>query len=641
MREDPVDLAKRWRMSRRVVLAGAAVTGVASVLPKRLARAQGGALPAFEPPSHGLSIFGDLKYPAEFRHFDYVKPDAPRGGEFSVQISSLSGNQNFTTYDTLNIYAMRGNGAAGMGLIYDSLMSGSLDEPDSLYGLVAQSVQRSTDGLLYRFTLRPQARFQDGTPIAAEDVVFSLETLKSPKAHTTYRLILDRVLGATAIAPDLVEIRFAAGRSRELPLIAASLPILSKRYYATRDFDAGTLESPLGSGAYKVDKADVGRSITFRRVADYWGKDLPVAVGQSNFETIRYEYFRDREAAFQAFTAGAFTFREEHTSLFWATRYDFPAIRDGRVKRETAPDGRPSGTQGWFLNTRRPQFRDPRVREAMALALDFEWVNRNLMYGLLRRTGSYFENSPMKAEGKPSPAELALLEPHRGKVPDEVFGDPWSPPVSDGSGQDRAILRRASQLLSAAGAKRGSDNILVLPDGTKMQVEFLEFDNSLNRHSEAVIKNLRLLGIEGTIRVIDPSQFQRRQQEFDYDIVMARFVMSMSPGESLRTLFGSQAARTNGSRNLAGVADPVVDAMIDTIIAAKSRDEITTAARVLDRLLRAGRYWIPAWFRGEHFIALWDMFERPGPLPALSGSPSSAAMATWWFDAEKAKRLGR
>lgn len=641
MREDPVQMAMRLGTSRRTLLSGAALIGVSTLLPAQGAIAQTAAAGEFSAESHGLSIFGDLKYAADFKRFDYVKPDAPKGGEFSLQISSLSGNQNFTTFDTLNTYSQRGNGAAGMALIYDSLMTGSLDEPDSLYGLVAKSVRRSADGLAYRFKMRPEARFHDGSRITADDVVFTLETLKGPKAHATYRLALDKVLGAVALSPDEVEIRFAAGRSRELPLVAAGLPILSKAYYSTRDFDAGTLESPLGSGVYKVDRIDAGRSITFRRVADYWGKDLPVAIGQANFETIRYEYFRDREAAFQAFTAGTYSFREEFTSITWATRYDFPAFKDGRVKRETAPDGRPSGTQGWFLNTRRPQFRDRRVREAMAMALDFEWVNRNLMYGLLRRTTSYFENSPMKAEGRPSPEELKLLEPFRGKVPDEVFGEPWLPPVSDGLGQDRAILRRASQLLNEAGAKRGSDNILVLPDGTKMQVEFLEFDNSLNRHSEAVIKNLRLLGIEGTIRVIDPSQFQRRQQEFDYDIVMARFVMSMSPGETLRTLFGSQAAKTVGSRNLAGIADPAVDAMIDAIIAANSREEITTAARALDRVLRAGRYWIPAWFRGDHFVAYWDMFERPGPMPALAGSPGSVAMATWWRDDAKAKRLGR
>lgn len=638
MREDPVHLGQRLATSRRELLAGATLIGVSTLLPSWSGCAQES---AFGAEGHGLSIFGDLKYGPDFKRFDYVNPDAPKGGEFSLQITSASGNQNFTTFDTLNIYAQRGNGAAGMGLIYDSLMAGSLDEPDSLYGLVAKGVRRSGDGLRYRFKLRPEARFHDGSRLTAEDVVFSLETLKSSKAHAIYRIALDKVLGAEAIAPDEVEIRFAPGRSRELPLVAAGLPIFSKVYYATRDFDAGTLESPLGSAGYKVDKIDVGRSITFRRVADYWAKDLPVSVGQGNFETVRYEYFRDREAAFQAFTAGAFTFREEFTSITWATRYDFPAIKDGRVKRETSIDGRPSGTQGWFMNTRRPQFRDPRVREAMALALDFEWVNRNLMYGLLKRTTSYFENSPMKAEGKPSPEELALLEPFRGKVPDEVFGEPWTPPVSDGTGQDRNILRRASQLLAAAGAKRGPDNILVLPDGTKMQIEFLEFDNSLNRHSEALIKNLRLLGIEGSIRVIDPSQFQRRQQDFDFDIVMARFVMSMAPGESLRALFGSDAAKTFGSRNLAGIADPAVDGLIERIIAAKTREEIAMAARALDRVLRAGRYWIPAWYRGEHFFAFWDIFERPGPIPAMSSSPNAAAMATWWVNADKAKRLGR
>ncbi len=641
MREDPIEMATRLQLSRRSLLSGAALIGVSTLLPHERAEAQSADAQGFEAPSHGMSIFGELKYPADFKRFDYVKPDAPKGGEFSTQITSISGNQNFTTYDTLNIYSMRGNGAAGMGLIYDSLMTGSLDEPDSLYGLVAESVQRSTDGLRYRFKLRPQARFQDGSRITAADIVFTLETLKSNKAHAGYRIALERVLGAEAIAPDLVEFRFAPNRSRELPLVAAGLPIFSKAYYATRDFDAGTLESPLGSGGYKVDKVDVGRSITFRRVTDHWAKDLPVSIGQGNFETIRYEYFRDREAAFQAFTAGAFSFREEFTSLIWATRYDFPAMKDGRVKRETAPDGRPSGTQGWFLNTRRPQFRDPRVREAMALALDFEWVNRNLMFGLRKRTASYFENSPMKAEGKPSPEELKLLEPLRGKVPEEVFGEPWSPPESDGSGQDRNVLRRASQLLAAAGAKRGSDNVLRLPDGTKLEVEFLEFDSALSRHTESIIKNLRLLGIEGGIRVVDPSQFQKRQQEFDFDIVSARFVMSMAPGESLRTLFGSQAAKTNGSRNLAGIADPAVDSLIETIIAAKTREEITIAARALDRVLRAGRYWIPAWFTGEHFLAYWDMFERPGPIPALGGSPTSVAMATWWRDAAKAQRIGR
>lgn len=627
--------------SRRDLLASGAGLAAAALLPSPLARSQNAANVAFEAQSHGLSIFGDLKYPADFKHFSYVNPDAPKGGEIALQITSAGGNQSFTTFNTLNIYSQKGDGAAGMGLIFDSLMVGAADEPDSLYGLVASSVRRSADGLVYRFTLRPEARFQDGTPLTADDVAFTFDILKSPKAHATYRQLLQRIVSVTALEPHVVEIRFPPGRSREMPLIAAGLPIFSKAYYANRDFEAATLESPLGSGGYKVDRVDQGRSISFRRLPDYWGKDLPVSRGQGNFDIVRYEYFRDREAGFQAFTAGEFTFREELTSVIWSTRYDFPAAKDGRVKRDTSADGRPSGTQGWFLNTRKPQFKDPRIREAIALAFDFEWVNKNLMYDLYRRTNSYFENSPLKAEGKPSPAELAVLEPFRGRVPDEVFGEPYVAPVSDGSGQDRAILRRASQLLQAAGAKRGADNVMRTADGAAITVEFLESDPGLTRHTEAILKNLRLLGIGASIRQIDPAQYARRVQDFDYDLISARFSMSLTPGESIRLLFGSEAARINGSRNLAGIADPAIDAILEKIIAANTREEITIATRVLDRLLRAGRYWIGAWYSGSHRYAYWDMFGRPGPFPPLAGSASASAAATWWYDAEKARRIGK
>lgn len=595
----------------------------------------------FGPPSHGMSIFGDLKYPAGFAHFDYVNPNAPKGGEIAFQVSSVGGNQTFSTFDTLNMFSQKGNGAAGMGLIFDSLMTGSSDEPDSLYGLVATSVEASADGLAYRFRLRPEARFHDGSPLRAADVVFTIETLQSAKAHVTYRQVLRWVESANAPDPLTVEIRFKAGRSRELPLFVAGLPIFSKAYYTTRDFEAATLESPLGSAGYKVEKVDQGRSITFRRVADYWGKDLPVAVGQGNFDVLRYEYFRDREAAFQAFTAGAFSFREEFTSVIWSTRYDFPAVKDGRVKREVVPDGRPSGTQGWFINTRKPQFLDPRVREAIALAFDFEWTNKNLMYALYKRTNSYFENSPLAARGKPSPEELALLEPLRGKVPEEVFGEPYAAPVSDGTGQDRAILRRAVQLLAEAGAKKGADGQMRLPDGTAITVEFLEDDPTLNKHTTGFVNNLRLIGIPASIRVIDPAQFARRRQDFDFDVVMQRYTMSMTPGESLRQMFGTESAKLVGSRNLAGVADPAIDAVIEKIIAANTRQELTVATRVLDRLLRAGRYWVSAWYSAEHKLAWWDKFGMPGPIPPLSGSAEGSAAGTWWFDAEKATKIGK
>ncbi|MCA0399343.1 MAG: extracellular solute-binding protein [Proteobacteria bacterium] len=595
----------------------------------------------FGPEKYGLSIFGDLKYPPDFRHFSYVNPQAPKGGEIALTVSSTGGNQNFTTFDTLNIYSAKGNGAGGMGLIYDSLMVGAADEVDSLYGLVAKSVRWSADGLVYRFALRPEARFHDGSPIRAEDIVFTLETLKGPKAYPVYRQILQPILSAVAVDPLTVEFRFAPGRSREMPLTAAGLPIFSKAYYAKHDFEAGTLESPLGSGGYKVEKVDPGRSISFRRVPDYWAKDLPVATGQGNFDVIRYEYFRDREAGFQAFSSGAYSLRSEFTSLIWATRYDFPAVKDGRVKRETMPDGRPSGTQGWYLNTRRPQFRDRRVREAISLAFDFEWTNKNLMYSLYKRTNSFFENSPLKAEGKPSPAELALLEPFRGKVPEEVFGEPYSAPVSDGSGQDRAILRRASQLLAEAGAKRGTDGVMVLPDGTRLQMEFLEFDAGLSKHVEGIVKNLKLIGVEASQRIVDPSQFQRRVQDFDFDTTSMRLVMSLTPGESLKAIYSADSADRPASRNLAGIKDPAIDAILEKIIAAKNREELNVAVRVLDRLLRAGRYWIPAWYSAEHKIAYWDMFGQPGPMPPLAGSPDSFAAATWWHDAEKAKKIGK
>ena len=632
-------------VSRRSALAlgggvlGATVLGVSTLLPVRPLKAQGA--PEFGPESHGMSIFGDLKYSADFKHFSYVNPAAPKGGEIALQVGSIGGNQSFQTFDTLNMFSQKGNGAAGMGLIFDSLMAGSSDESDSLYGLVAKSVRASADGLVYRFLLRPEARVHDGSPLRAEDIVFTIEALQGPKAHVSYRQVLRWVESAVAVDPLTLDIRFKAGRSRELPLFVAGLPIFSKAYYSGRDFEAATLESPLGSGGYKVEKLDQGRSIVFRRVADYWGRDLPVSIGQGNFDHIRYEYFRDREAAFQAFTAGAFSFREEFTSIIWSTRYDFPAVKDGRVKRDVMPDGRPSGTQGWFINTRRPQFRDPRIREAIALAFDFEWTNKNLMYALYKRTNSYFENSPLKAEGKPSPEELALLEPLRGKVPAEVFGEPYSAPVSDGTGQDRAILRRAVQLLAEAGAKKGADGQMRLADGTVLSVEFLEDDNTLSKHTTGFVNNLRLIGIPASIRVIDPAQFARRRQDFDFDVVMQRYTMSLTPGESLRQAFGSETAKLVGSRNLAGVADPAIDAIIEKIIGARTREELTVATRVLDRLLRAGRYWVSAWYSAEHKIAWWDMFGMPGPIPPMAGSSDGAAAALWWVDAEKARKLGK
>ena len=615
-------------LPRRALLIGAGALGIAAAI-------RPGRLLAEEAESHGLSIFGDLKHGPDFRHFDYVRPDAPKGGAFSHQISATAGNQNFDTFNTLNIFVLRGDGAAGMGLTFESLMVRGLDEPDALYGLVAAGVRRSPDGLTYRFRLRPEARFHDGSKLTAQDVAFTIGLLKS-KGHPRISQNLLQVAGAEAEADDVVRVTFAPGRSRDLPLVVAGLPIFSRAYYATRDFEAATLEAPLGSGPYRVGKFEVGRFIAFERVKGHWAENLPVSVGQDNFDEIRYEYFRDRQVAFEAFKAGVFTFRQEFTARIWATGYDFPAVAEGRVKRETIPDRTPSGMQGWFFNLRRDKFKDPRIREAIGLAFDFEWTNATVMYGAYTRTASFFENSDLKAEGQPSRAELTLLEPFRGRVPEEVFGAPYSPPRSDGSGQDRAALRRASELLREAGCRR-EGNSLKLPSGEALAVEFLDFQPTLQPHTQPFIRNLGLLGIQATSRIVDAAQYQRRTEEFDFDLVTARYSNSSTPGEALRLVFGSLAARTKGSQNLAGISDPVVDALLETIVQAETRPALVAAVRALDRVLRAGRYWVPMWYRGSNPVAYWDLFGHPPTPPAFDlGAP-----ATWWYDPEKAKRIGR
>jgi microcin C transport system substrate-binding protein len=585
------------------------------------------------PERHGMSAFGDLKYPADFKHFDYVNPDAPKGGVFSQVGPTTLYNQNFRTFNSLNSFILKGDGAQGMELTFASLMAGSTDEPDSMYALAARAVQISPDGLIYRFAMRPGTRFVDGSPLTAHDVVFSLKVLKD-KGHPIAQILLRDLAGAEAPDDATVVVTFAPHRARDVPLFVAGCPIFSRAYYSTHPFDETSLEVPLGSGAYKVGRFDAGRYIEYERVKDWWGADLPVARGLGNFDIVRYEFYRDREIAFEGFTGRNFLFQEEFTSRVWATRYDFPAIRDGRVKRDVIPDDTPSGAQGWFFNTRRGKFKDKRLREAFAYAFDFEWTNKTIMYGSYQRTHSVFQNSPMMAVGKPSAEELALLEPFRGQVDAEVFGEPFVPPVSDGSGQDRALLRKASALLQDAGfvVKNGKR---VLPNGEPIMVEFLLDEPSFQPHHMPYIKNLATLGIEATIRMVDPVQYKARQQDFDFDLTIQRFSFSSTPGDSLRTYFSSQAAATKGSQNLAGIADPVVDALIERIIAADNRPALVIACQALDRVLRAGRYWVPHWYKASHWIAYWDVFARPATKPRYTrGIPE-----TWWYDRDKAAKL--
>jgi microcin C transport system substrate-binding protein len=582
---------------------------------------------------HGMSAFGDLAYQADFPHFKYVNPDAPKGGVFSQIGPNRQYNQSFQTFNSLNSYILKGDGAQGMELTFATLMVRSGDEPDAMYGLAARGVAISADGLTYRFTLRPQAKFHDGTPLTAHDVVWTLTTLKE-KGHPIITQLLHDFSGAEAADDHTVVVRFAAKRGRDVPLFVASLPILSRAYYAAQPFDQSTLKVPLGSGPYSVGRFEAGHFIEFARVKDWWGAGLPVARGQNNFDTVRFEYYRDRDVGFEGFTAKSYLFREEFTSRTWATRYNFPAFKDGRVKRAVLPDDTPSGAQGWFINLRRKQFESRALREALIDAFDFEWTNKNIMYGAYQRTVSVFQNSPMMAQGKPDAAELALLEPYRGQVPDEVFGEPYLPPVTDGSGEDRRWLHHGAKLLNDAGIvlKNGKR---VLPDGTPIAIEFLLDEPGLNPHTLPYIRNLGILGIPATLRVVDPVQYRARVDDFDFDITVERFSFSSTPGDSLRGYFTSRAAATKGSQNLAGIAEPAVDRLVDVIIAAKSREELTTACRALDRVIRAGRYWIPHWYLAAYRIAYWDVFGWPATRPRhFRGIPE-----TWWHDAAKAAKV--
>ena len=614
---------------------------------------------ADEAERHGMSGFGDLKYPADFAHFDYVEPLAPRGGIFSQVGATRQYNQNFFTFNSLNSYILKGEAALGMELTFATLMRRAGDEPDAMYGLAARSVKISADGLTCRFMLRPAARFHDGSKITAQDVAFSLTMLKD-KGHPIITQFLRDFAGAEAVDEATVVCRFAPKRARDVPLFVAGLPIFSSAHYTSRPFDESTLDVPLGSGAYRVGRFETGRYIEYERVKDWWGANLPVSRGQYNFDVVRFEFYRDRDVAFEGFTAKNYLFREEFTSRTWATRYDFPALRDGRVKRDVLPDDTPSGAQGWFINTRRPKFKDSRLREALICAFDFEWTNKAIMYDSYQRTQSVFQNSDLMAVGPPSADELALLESFRGKVPDEVFGEPFVPPVSDGSGADRVLLRKAVQLLREAGytvrdevdpehvpgvldriwIKLGLKREItkkVLRDGKgqPLTIEFLIDEPSFQPHHMPFIKNLATLGIEASLRIVEAVQYQKRMDEFDFDIAIQRFGFSTTPGDALRSYFSSQAAAVIGSQNLAGIADPAIDAMIDRIIAADSRPALVTACRALDRLIRAGRYWIPHWYKASHWVAYWDVFDRPPRKPKYS----RGVLETWWYDPGKAAKL--
>ena len=603
-----------------------AAAGAGAMLMPGWAGAAGGV------PNHGISAFGDLKYPADFAHFEYANPAAPKGGTWSTGYGNV-------TFDSFNPFILKGNAAIGISaLIFDSLMTSSADEADAMYGLIAESAEVPEDRSSVTFNLRPEARFHDGSPLTSEDVVFSFNTLIE-KGHPSYRVLLAPITAVTADGPHRVKYDFAPDAAkRDLPMLVAGLSVFSKAYYSEVAFEESSLTPPLGNGPYKIGKFEQGARVVYDRVEDYWAKDLPVNVGRHNFDHVRFEYFRDRSAAFEGLKGGTFLFNEEFWSKFWATAYtpeNFPAIARGEVVKDTIPDERPAGTQGFWFNLRRDKFKDARVREAIGLAFDFEWSNQRLFYNLYTRTDSFFEGGPMQADGPPSPGELAILEKFADKLPPEMLSSPaYVPPTTDGSGRNRRNLRKAAKLLDEAGYTV-VDGVRQ-KDGTPLEIEFLVGSQGFSRIAQPMVKNLEKIGIvDASVREVDPAQYKKRTDDYDFDIVTDRKGMSLTPGVELRDYFHSASANSKGSDNLAGIEDPVVDAIIDIIERAESRETLTSAVKALDRVLRAQHYWIPQWSKGSHTMAYWDIFDRP----AIKPKYARGVIDLWWVDAEKEAKL--
>ena len=640
------------RLGRRrfLALAGAAA---ASPLLARVAFAESPA----GMPLHGLSAFGDLKYPAGFTHFDYASPDAPRGGTFNFSPPNWFWNQNTDAFNTLNPFVPNGDSPPRMELCFNSLMVRALDEPDAIYGMLAETVTILPDRKTYEFRLRPGARFHDGGALTAEDVAFSYRLFKE-KGHAHLRLPLARLQEAAAVDASTVRLTFASEHTERAVLTAAVMPIVSKAFFEANPFDSSQLNPPVGSGPYRVGRFVAGQFIEYDRVEDHWGADVRATRGLNHFDRIRVEFYRDRQAAFEAFKKGNVLYRQEFTSRIWATGYDFPAIKEGKVVRREFPRELRPALQAWALNTRRKQFEDMRVRQAIAMCFDFEWTKRNLFYDAYERSDSLFQQSEFVAEGLPSPAEMALLEPLRAKLSDEVFGEPVTQPRSDGSGRDRNMLRRATDLLAQAGYKRPEPpgligglmssigladappdpRFVINEDGERIMLEMLVDDDVFVRVDQPFVDNLRAIGIDASIRQVDAAQFTVRQSDYDFDMISIAASLSATPTfDDLEDFFHSSAAGVNGTRNLPGTRDEAVDALLVAVSKAEDRAALVVAMRALDRVLRARRDWIPNWHAANHRAAYWDMYGFKEPKPDY-GFPVEQL---WWFDEAKAKKIGK
>ena len=565
---------------------------------------------------HAIAMHGEAKYPEGFGHFDYVNPSAPKGG--SLRLGA------FGSFDSLNAFVIKGSAADGLALIYDTLTKSSADEAFTHYGLVASAMRTPEDRSWVEFLIHPEARFADGEPITSLDVKFSFDTLVS-QGQPLYQLYYSDVSEAVIIDDKHIRFNFRANNTnRELPLILGQIPVLPEHYWRERDFTSAGLDIPLGSGAYRIAAVDAGRSISYERNPDYWARDLPVNKGYYNFDSIRYDYYQDFDIRLEAFKSSKIDVLAENRSKAWATAYDFPAVQNNEVIKAEFAHSKPSGMQGYVFNTRRPIFSDSRVREAINLAFDFEWTNKNLLYSSYIRSQSYFSNSELGARGLPSAAELAILEPYREQLPETVFTSEFKQPVSKGDGNIRARLRAALPLLRAAGWE--------LKDGTLQHAEFGEFSFEIllvqagfERLTAPFIKNLERLGIAVSMRVVDTSQYINRVRTFDYDMVIMTFGQSDSPGNEQRNYWGSGAADTPGSRNFAAVRDPVVDQLVEQLISAQDRQDLINHTRALDRVLLSGHYVVPQWHIDYDRVAYWDKFAMPDKIPE-----SGYQIHTWW-----------
>ena len=577
-------------------------------------------------PAHGIAMHGAPKYAPDFQRLDYVNPDAPKGGTLRRAVTG--------TFDNLNPFIIKGVVAQGRHHVFESLLKRTWDEPFSLYGLIAETVDVPDDRSSVAFTLRPEARFHDGSPITVDDVIFSWETLKE-QGRPNHRLYYNKVRAIER--PDARTVRFLFDTEtpdRELPLILGLMPIISKAYYASATFEETTLTPPMGSGPYRIESVDAGRGIVYRRDPDYWGRHLPINRGLNNFDRISYDYYRDDEVMMEAFRAGEYDLRQERSATRWATGYDFPAVGDGRVRLELLPHGRPSGMFALVFNTRRAMFADRAVRYALSLAFDFEWINRNLLQGAYVRTDSIFDNSELGSRGLPEGGELALLEPHRGSLPPELFDAAYHAPQIEGG--LRKNLATARRLLAEAGWSVDDGALRRSSDGLPMAFEILLVNPGNEKIALNLTRNLERLGVEAKVRTVDTAQYQYRRNVYDFDMIIYRWGMSLSPGNEQAFYWGVEAAGQEGTRNYPGIEDPVVDALIAQMTEARARGDFVDVVRAMDRVLMWGHYMIPLYHLNDDRFAYWDKYGRPEVTPVYG-----AVLDAWWEEPGKAEALDR